>query len=761
MRRLLAITISCALAAVSVAGAQVALLRSGDSALTLSRTPYGGYVIGINNCGIDLNQDTKRNPALVVEVGDSTLYPAYTSYKADRHHLMCVSEFTAAPWGTAFRIEDVYKAEGDGAFGLERHVTVTNAGDNPPETGFSTSFGIMLSENNKLSDYDCFIPGVWYKTNFEPEGNLPKGVPTADDMEFCYREDRTPLPVVMMRDRENGLTSITIHQDSKCETVLNDSKNIVADEGYQFGGVGVIKREGSGGFAGVVTYPGSDRRRGGMGVRRHPITQGFDRHNYKIRIKVEKSSNYASAVEDAWMLAFRLYNPQIFQTDQKHAYNALLETCAKYYLAPDRPAPYGGVKGPGFPWSVSLRDFSMNKDTYELGFVGAQTVAGYALFRAGTEEGNPQWQSYGDAVLSFWAQNGLTEKGLPMSRFAALNGTWDSWAKTALRQACTGMQGLLNAWCFATKNGINRSTWLEACTKFGDFLVDIQNPDGSYYKEYDPFNLTTDGRHPAGSKNKYLTACSLRYLVELYIATGNEAYRGAAEKAAEFCLENIHRKYRYVACVIDNPETIDSESGQQAINGFLAMYDLTKEPRWLEAAEQAAVYDETWTFMYDVPVETDQTGVTDWPEDRSIVGQHLIAIGHSACDLGFAWSSFAYYRLYLLTGKEHYLHVARICAHNTKQSMNLGQKLYRGEAEGLQQEAFQIKTNAGSPRRMHSIMETLTWNFAAHLDPMIRFKDAFGTVDLEEVERMPKEKVMRMHERYSRVQSSDYGQPVM
>ena len=62
---------------------------------------------------------------------------------------------------------------------------------------------------------------------------------------------------------------------------------------------------------------------------------------------------------------------------------------------------------------------------------------------------------------------------------------------------------------------------------------------------------------------------------------------------------------------------------------------------------------------------------------------------------------------------------------------------------------------------MHSIMEALTWNFAAHLDPMIRFKDAFGTVDLEEVERMPKEKVMRMHERYSRVQSSDYGQPVM
>ena len=55
-------------------------------------------------------------------------------------------------------------------------------------------------------------------------------------------------------------------------------------------------------------------------------------------------------------------------------------------------------------------------------------------------------------------------------------------------------------------------------------------------------------------------------------------------------------------------------------------------------------------------------------------------------------------------------------------------------------------------------MEALTWNFAAHLDPMIRFKDAFGTYDLEEVEAMPKSKVEELNNRYSKYQSSDYGQ---
>ena len=90
--------------------------------------------------------------------------------------------------------------------------------------------------------------------------------------------------------------------------------------------------------------------------------------------------------------------------------------------------------------------------------------------------------------------------------------------------------------------------------------------------------------------------------------------------------------------------------------------------------------------------------------------------------------------------------------------MNLGQKLYPGQPEGLQQEAFQVRVTNGAGRRMNSIMEALTWNFAAHIDPMIRFKDAFGSYDLEEVEKMPQSEKERLNDRYSLYQSSDYGQ---
>jgi hypothetical protein len=738
--------------------APIETLISGDVCLNVEASSSGGYVLTVNAYGHDFNSNTNYNPAVFVDATIKSFYPNYTSYTKQDNKLYLTSVFTASPSTTKFEVSDVYTSCGEGEYSLSRSVKVLELGSNPYTDGFYTSFGLQFNPENSLDEYDVFIPGVWYKANFEEAGNLPSSLPQASDNEFCYRDDRTPLPVVMMRNKADGVTISIIEKGSRCETVLSDSKGVVTNEKYQFGGVGLIKRSRTKGFSAVVTYPGSDQRTGGLGVRRHPIVEGYDNHKYEAYFKISKTSNYAEGVSTAWNKAFELYSPTIYQEDLKSAWNALIATCEKYYLAPNRPDPYR-ANASGFPWSVYLTDFSMNKNTYEIGFVGAQPVAGYALFRAGVEDGNSTYQRYGNAVLNFWALNSLSDLGFPKSRYAALNGTWDSWAYTAIRQACWGMQGLLNAWCFAKKNDINRPAWLSAATKFGDWLVENQNEDGSYYKEYMPFEVV-DGKHPAGNQNKFTTTCVMRFLIELYIVTNDERYKDCLMKAADFCYEQVHKDYHYIACVIDNPQTIDSESGQQALNAFLSMYDFTGDKKWLEAAEQAAIYLETWTHMMEVPVELDQEEETDWPKDRSIVGQHLIAIGHSACDLGFAWSSFALYRLYLLTGNDHYLQTARVSAHNTKQSMNLGQKLYPGEAEGLQQEAFQVKTSSGNPRRQNSVMEALTWNFAAHLDPMIRFKDAFGTVDLEEVEKMPKEQVYEMQARYAKVQSSDYGQEV-
>ena len=659
--------------------------------------------------------------------------------------------------GSEFAVHDTYISKGNGVFELQRSLEVVTAisGD----SYFNSLFGFRTDENcTDLTKNEYFVPGVWYKANFTTNGNIPTSIPQVNDTYFYYREDRITLPLVMFRDPASKNTVSIIHKDSDPQTVIADAKGTNTDENYQYGALG-IKRENDIVYTTFI-FPGSEAsRKAGKGSRYHPLKKGL-KQQYNLEFSFSKSSDYASALRDTWNRAFQLYDPKIYEVNLSSVYNGLIETLLKYYVP---STELGGIRdAAGFPFEVGLDNFQPRGIDYQMGFVGMQVATAYYLFREGVENRNNDTQKKGESALNFWANNCLSYLGLPRTWYdPGLNGNKGSWRSGSdsggnnIRVSTGGMEALIAAWCFAKRNHIERPQWINACVKFGDWLVNNQNTDGSFYFSYNPGSIQS-GKHPVNHYNKFLTICAVRYLVELHIATNKPAYKTAALKAGEYCYQWIHENYCYVAGVVDNPQTIDSESGQMALNGFLSLYDLTKESKWLQAAEQAATYTESWVYSFEIPVEKDRTGTTNFPKNRSIVGQHLIAIGHSAADLGFAWSSFVFYRLYLETGNEHYLQVARVSAHNTKQSMNWDDSLFPGEAKGLQMEAFQVTI----PRRMNGIMTALNWNYAAHLDPMFRFKDAFGTPDLEEVEKMSMEERLSLNAIYSQMQSANYGQEI-
>jgi uncharacterized protein YyaL (SSP411 family) len=299
------------------------------------------------------------------------------------------------------------------------------------------------------------------------------------------------------------------------------------------------------------------------------------------------------------------------------------------------------------------------------------------------------------------------------------------------------MEGMLSAWELMNRKGVDKPAWLSACRKFGDWLVTNQNDDGSYFIAYD--HRSNGSRNASTSTSRFGAINPIRFLVMLHQATGDRRYKTAAIRAGEFGRNTIHGDYSYVGSVIDNPNVIDRETGQEATSAFLAMYDLTGEKDWLDAAVQAARYTETWMYAYEVPPEIGRQDC-DFPADRSIVGQTVIATGHSAADLGLAFSSFDYYRLYLFTGDAHFLEIARLLVHNTKQSLNWDGSLYPGKPRGLQLEAFTVTV----PRRK-GVMQCLSWNYAAHLDPLIRFRDTFGSMDLEAIEQIPLERRLELN----------------
>lgn len=732
-------------------GAEIISLKSGDAVLRLIPGDDNRFGLSFSYNGTEISTLEPGSP-VHLEVKQKPVTARYDTYRILPDRLICQALVKTAK-GSEFSVSDTYIAKDSGIFELQRTLEITTAVST--DSYFNSLFGLRTDENcTRITDNEFFIPGVWYKANFTPDGNIPATIPQPNDTYFYYREDRITLPLVMFRNPASGTTVSIIHKDSDPQTVVADGTGIRINENYRYGALG-IKHENNILYTTFI-YPGSEAdTKNGRGIRFHPVKQGL-KQQYKLEIVFSHTDNYASAVNRTWTHAFDLYNPKIYEVDLSSAYDGLIETLLQYYVP---SVDLGGIHdAAGFPFQVSLDDFKPLGITYQMGFVGMQTATGYFLFREGVEKSDADTRAKGESVLNFWADNCLSKLGYPRTWYdPGVNGTPGAWRIGSDMHVTTGgMESLIAAWCFAKRNRIEKPRWLDTCKKFGDWLVNNQNEDGSYYFSYNHDYLTADGKHPVSNYNKFLTICAIRYLVELHIATNDPAYKTAALKAGEFCYRNIHENYCYVACVVDNPQTIDGASGQKALYGFLSLYDLTKDPKWLQAAEQAATYTESWVYSFEIPVEKDRTGATSFPKDRSIVGQQLIAIGHAAADLGFAWASFAYYRLYLETGNEHYLHVARMAAHDTKQSMNWDGSLYPGQAKGLQLEAFGVTI----PRRINGVMTTLNWNYAAHLDPMFRFKDAFGTPDLEEVEKMSWQERKRLNAIYSQVQSADYGQEV-
>lgn len=70
-------------------------------------------------------------------------------------------------------------------------------------------------------------------------------------------------------------------------------------------------------------------------------------------------------------------------------------------------------------------------------------------------------------------------------------------------------------------------------------------------------------------------------MVQMYLITGEEKYRRAAEKAGEWSARELCPTMEYRGGTCDNADVQDKEAGIYALFGFLALYDLTgKKNGW-------------------------------------------------------------------------------------------------------------------------------------------------------------------------------------
>ena len=440
---------------------------------------------------------------------------------------------------------------------------------------------------------------------------------------------------------------------------------------------------------------------------------------------------YADAMTITYQTAYQTENPDV--TDQINI-DEIYDDTVDLFTRTYRDYGTGDVVAAGVPWSIELKRGVATEYTFQMGFVGQQTSVGYNLLSEGYKKSDDEMISQGVSIIDFWTSDTIMGKAVPIVWWDPRNNATAGQSRgypSFLRCFTDGMEGILDAYKIAYKNGEVHERWLAALIKVGDFLVQKQNEDGSYYRAYNTNgSVCTDTSSNAyQGKSKLNTPIAIRFLAKMYELTGEEKYKTAAVSAAEFSYNELYIDLeKYVGGTPDNPNTVDKEAAIYAMYGFNAAYALTGDAKYLKAAEHAAVSAMSWVYCYEFgcPASGDNKAINPFSEGRTS-GFSIIATGHSGADNYSASMYYEMFKLYIFTDNEFYLNAARLLQNNTKLSSD-----YNGEM-GFKYRALGPEASNISDFNFGTVGVWLPWSGIVNIKPIGYMRDTFGNGDIDKL----------------------------
>ncbi len=620
-----------------------------------------------------------------------------------------------------------------GELRLSRSVTI----EGQAAGGFLTAIRLTIDQPLTWLDVDPFAPGMLYGR----EGRVnPRAIGSQENYaegvrSVIFREDRLPAPMFgLYFADQSAITLLNPAPDAQTIAIEGEILEPLTriDSRLRVGAFGCVEHDGAldvgywfPGTEGEITYRGREFPFGQLRTWRrvyHPLEAGLTQ-TYQLAIQFGSAATFAEYCREAWRAAWQLYAPQVYAQDLEAVRRTSSQLLHDFTIS----AP-NGMTGIYFWADASPNERGNNPYRFAhmttMGFVGRGTDAGYYMLREAARPDTPEDQrrqlvARARATLDSYAS-------IPMDPpqaegFNLFDGAFyihkfvEGGGNTIyLRSLCEGAKFMLKAWQVEANSGNQHERWHEWGMQIADFLLSNQFEDGGVPRIY---VVGTGAVYKESPRSTY-NAISLWTLV--YQITNDARYLDAATRAGEFCWNDGHQRFNFVGGTIDNPDVIDKEAGTLSLEAYLALYEQTHYQKWLDRAQQAANYAETWIYIWDVPMPADaEDGQLHWKKGVSTVGLQLIATGHSLVDAYMSFDVASYAKLYAYTRDPHYHDVAMILLHNTKLMTCLPAHRFDLPQEGWQQEHWGIAPSRGMG--MHR--GWLPWVTCSNLQGILELED--------------------------------------
>jgi len=626
-----------------------------------------------------------------------------------------------------FHVQDRWSLMGS-VVSLSRKVEVRGSAAG----GFDSSVTFALDSSAQWTNVNCLAPGALYGDPTYDGARSAGGTLNYEARRFVMREDVLPAPLFAL-SFTNGASIALLDPAPRGDTTEEETrlaKPVITDARLQFGALGAWQEQGRPIELGFV-FPGTSDSLGGRAetsgrrwIRRyHPITEGFS-HSYQVCFRFGQNESFRDLTRNAWRWAWKTLNPPVNYIDVDQMRRVLMD-----HLEAQANTIDGRTAIPFVVSTLETNQVQWNYTMAAMGFVGKDIECANQLLLEGDRDRSERGKKMRQTGLAIIATVIQALPTVPLQGIGfdlATGKPWDStvkesdrnWLAPWLRNATEDMRVLMQAYQREKARGRDHPEWLRWVKQYVDWLVQQQRTDGSFPRRWERgSNVVAE---PSGTSSY----CPVPLLVLMTEETGDQKYQQAGVRAAEYIWANFGTRGLFVGGAIDNPNITDKEAGMLSMEAFLSLYDSTRDPKWLDRAQTAATFAESWIWIWNVPMPVDATDAElHWKKSAPALGfQGITAMNSGSVDEYLDWAVPSYARLFKLTGDEHYLDVARVLLHDTKSMVALPGRQYDMRGFGWQQEGWRMGPGGGG-RGMSGHRFWLPWISANHLHGITGLED--------------------------------------